>query len=55
LRDRVIDACCSKGLLLLPCGMSSIRFTPAMVVNAEQIDTALGILRESIQEARASA
>jgi 4-aminobutyrate aminotransferase len=55
LRDRVIDVCCSKGLLLLPCGMSSIRFTPALVVNAEQIDTAVGILRESIREARASA
>ncbi|MEI6308394.1 MAG: acetyl ornithine aminotransferase family protein [bacterium] len=51
LRDRVIDLCCERGLLLLPCGASAIRFTPAIVVNREEIDLGLEILRGAIRDA----
>src|SRR4029077_13471274 len=37
-RDRVLEGCFRHGLMLLPCGFSAIRFTPALVVDTEQID-----------------
>ncbi|MCR4428287.1 MAG: acetyl ornithine aminotransferase family protein [Caldiserica bacterium] len=48
LRDKVIENCYKNGLLLLPCGTSAIRFTPAMVINREEVEKGLEILRESI-------
>jgi len=50
-RDRVLSACFRHGLMVLPCGFSAIRFTPALVVDHEQIDRALQILERSIREA----
>lgn len=44
LRNRLLDAAFHRGLLLLGCGQSAIRFCPALCVTAEQIDTALAIL-----------
>lgn len=51
LRDRIIENCYKKGLLLLPCGTSAIRFTPAMVINREEVEKGLEILREAIIDA----
>jgi 4-aminobutyrate aminotransferase len=51
LRDKTIENCYKKGLLLLPCGVSAIRFTPAMVINQEEVEQGLEILRESLMEA----
>lgn len=51
LRDRVLRACFQNGLLLLPCGASRIRFSPPLVVNARQVDRAVGILREALRAA----
>lgn len=50
-RDRVLGHCFRHGLMLLPCGFSAIRFTPALVVDREQIDRAVEILDRSIREA----
>ena len=50
-RDRVLAGCFRHGLMLLPCGFSAIRFTPALVVDREQIDRATAILDRSIREA----
>ena len=50
-RDRVLSGCFRHGLMLLPCGFSAIRFTPALVVDREQIDRAVAILDRSIREA----
>lgn len=50
-RDRVLAGCFRHGLMLLPCGFSAIRFTPALVVDREQIDRAVEILDRSIREA----
>jgi 4-aminobutyrate aminotransferase len=35
-----------KGLLLLPCGESVIRFCPPLVVNAREVDTAVAIFAD---------
>jgi 4-aminobutyrate aminotransferase-like enzyme len=37
--------------MLLPAGFSAIRFTPALVVDREQIDQAVAVLDQSIREA----
>lgn len=50
-RDRVISNCFRHGLMLLPCGFSAIRFTPALVVEREQIDSAIAVLEKAIREA----
>jgi len=51
LRDRVVGRCFVHGLMVLPCGFSAIRFTPALVVDREQIDHAVAVLDRSIREA----
>ena len=45
-KEAVIDACFRKGLLLLGCGESAIRFCPALCVTADQVATGLRILGE---------
>jgi len=50
-RDRVLERCFVHGLMLLPAGFSAIRFTPALVVDREQIDQAIAVLDQSIREA----
>lgn len=45
-KEAVIDACFRKGLLLLGCGETALRFCPALCVTAEQVATCLRILRD---------
>ena len=49
-RDRVIQSAFEKGLLLLGCGQNSIRFCPALTVEAAEIDTCLSIVEECLKE-----
>lgn len=49
-RDAVNDLAWKKGLVLLPCGKSSLRFAPPLVVTREQVDTALDIAAECLRE-----
>jgi 4-aminobutyrate aminotransferase len=46
LREQAIQAAFRRGLLLLGCGDSAIRFCPPLCVTAAQVDTALKILDE---------
>ncbi len=48
----VAHACQDRKLLLLTCGPwdNTIRWIPPLVVSKDQIDTALGILKESLKE-----
>ncbi len=46
IKEDVIQAAFRKGLLLLGCGESAIRFCPPLCVNVEQVATALRILDE---------
>jgi 4-aminobutyrate aminotransferase len=50
LRDKLIQAAFQKGLLLLGCGESAIRFCPPLCITARQIDTALDILDKLLAE-----
>ena len=45
-RDRILKAAFHQGLLLLSCGQSAIRFCPALVISAKQIEIALNILAD---------
>jgi 4-aminobutyrate aminotransferase len=49
-RDAVVQAAFRKGLLLLGCGESAIRFCPPLCISAEQVDTALAILDDVLSE-----
>jgi 4-aminobutyrate aminotransferase len=43
-RDHIVQEAFQRGLLLLGCGESAIRFCPPLCINAAQVDTAVGIL-----------
>jgi 4-aminobutyrate aminotransferase len=52
LRDRVMQKCFEKGLLLLSCGESTLRFCPPLIVTAEETKTAVAIFDAAIAAAR---
>jgi 4-aminobutyrate aminotransferase len=43
-RDEIIQAAFRRGLLLLSCGESAVRFCPPLCITAEQVDSALSIV-----------
>jgi 4-aminobutyrate aminotransferase len=43
-REKVIQTAFLRGLLLLGCGDTAIRFCPPLCVSAAQVETALAIL-----------
>lgn len=50
VREKVIDGCFRRGLLLLGCGESAIRFCPALCVTESQVSDCLRILGEVLVE-----
>lgn len=48
--ERIAQLAFQRGLLLLPCGESVIRFSPPLVVTAEETDTAAEIFEEVLKE-----
>jgi len=46
----LIQRCFRRGLLLLPCGKSTIRFCPPLVIDADDVEIAIGILDEVLAE-----
>lgn len=50
MRDRLIQCCFERGLLLLPCGQSSIRLSPPLVIREEQAVTAVKILSQTLYD-----
>jgi 4-aminobutyrate aminotransferase len=48
LRDRIEMACYKKGLIILGCGSSSIRWSPPLILAKEHVDVALEIFDEAI-------
>ncbi|MDN3515801.1 MAG: acetyl ornithine aminotransferase family protein [Candidatus Brocadia sp.] len=48
-RDRIIQKAFSKGLLLLGCGRSAIRFCPSLILSKDDADIALSILEECLK------
>jgi 4-aminobutyrate aminotransferase len=54
LRDDVIDRAFRKGLLLLGCGLSTVRFMPALTIDANTVDAGLAIFEEALTEAESA-
>jgi len=50
LRDEIIKRCVKKGLLLLPCGKSTIRIAPPLIIREEMYEKGLDIIIDSIKE-----
>jgi 4-aminobutyrate aminotransferase len=46
--EKVISACFERGLMLLPCGPNSIRFSPPLNISEAQAETALEIFAEAL-------
>ncbi len=55
LRDEVVQAAFHRGLLLLGCGESAVRFCPPLCVSSEQVETALQLVDAVLTERRAPA
>jgi len=50
LRDWIVKETFRRGLLLQGCGANTVRFMPALVVDAESLDTGLQIFEEVLTE-----
>lgn len=48
--ERVAEECLKRGLLVLPCGSSTIRFSPPLTISAAQIDAAFAIFADALKE-----
>ncbi len=46
--DQVTVECFKRGLLVLPCGSSSIRFSPPLIISREQAEVAFEIFAEAV-------
>lgn len=55
LCDALITRAFQNGLLLLSCGVSTVRFMPPLSVTRAEVDEALGLLRAALDEALAGA
>jgi 4-aminobutyrate aminotransferase len=53
LAEAVVRRAFHNGLLLLSCGVSTVRFMPPLVVTRAEVDEAVTILDASLEEARA--
>jgi 4-aminobutyrate aminotransferase len=49
LRDRIVNACFTRGVLLLGCGESTIRLSPPLIVSRGQAGFALNVIEEVLQ------
>jgi 4-aminobutyrate aminotransferase len=45
---RVVEECFKRGLLLLPCGPNSVRFSPPLILSEAQADIACDIFAEAL-------
>ena len=52
-RDAIVEAAFHRGLLLLGCGKSGVRFCPGLCVTAEQVEAALEIFAAAVKDAAA--
>ncbi len=51
LRDAVVQACFKAGLLVLGCGMSTVRFMPALNITSDLVDEGLTIFEGALTDA----
>jgi 4-aminobutyrate aminotransferase len=53
LADRVLTRAFHNGLLLLSCGVSTVRFIPPLMINRAHVDEAMVLLEAALTEALA--
>ena len=51
VRDAVVRKCFERGLLILGCGMSTVRFMPALNIGTDLVDAGLDTFEEALTEA----
>ncbi len=51
LRDAMIDLAFQRGLLLLPCGTSTIRISPPLCLTSRQVEIGLALIGETLSAA----
>ena len=51
IRDRLIEMAFHRGLLLLPCGPSTVRFCPPLCLTTRQVEIGLEILAATMEAA----
>jgi len=49
-KNRILQACFEKGLLILACGENVVRFMPPLIITRKEIDTGLAILEEVLKK-----
>jgi 4-aminobutyrate aminotransferase len=49
-RDDAVNACFTRGLLLLGAGKNAVRFSPPLILTREQADMAVRIFDEALTE-----
>jgi 4-aminobutyrate aminotransferase len=54
LCDKIVDRAYYNGLLLLACGKSTLRFMPPLSVTRAEVDEAIAILEQTINECTAA-
>lgn len=50
VRDKIMDVCFREGLLILPCGPTSLRFVPPLVIGRKEADIALDIFDQALRK-----
>jgi 4-aminobutyrate aminotransferase len=53
LRDRVVELAFRRGLLLLPCGLSTVRISPPLCLTGRQVQIGLALFEASLAAAEA--
>jgi 4-aminobutyrate aminotransferase len=53
-RDRIIELAFRRGLLLLPCGPSTVRFCPPLCLTRRQVEIGLELFEAALTEAEAT-
>jgi len=49
-RDRAIERAYKNGLILLPCGTSSIRFIPPLIISKDQMEAGMDVFAETLAD-----
>ncbi|MBC7128921.1 MAG: acetyl ornithine aminotransferase family protein [Thermoplasmatales archaeon] len=49
-RDEIVERCFKKGILLIGCGESAIRYIPPLCINEEQMNNAMDLVEKAIKE-----
>lgn len=53
LRNNIVKRCYERGLLMIPCGESTIRITPPLTIREEEIGTGIEILEKALKDMKA--